>query len=96
VSVDDLQTLRSRIDYELRRKESRPDEPSFGMSEGTRAELENREEVRKRNPEAADRMVVASPFTGAELDENGKRIADVERVAERAEAERAVDREATK
>lgn len=74
VSTDDLQTLRGRIDAELRRPERVVGEPSFGISEGTRVELEQREELRKRNPEAAARQVVQSPFSGAELDADGEPV----------------------
>lgn len=74
VSTTDLQMLRTRIDAELRRPERVVGEPSFGISEGTRVELEQREHLRQTNPDAAAKTVVASPFTGAELDADGEPI----------------------
>lgn len=71
VSVDDLQTLRNRIDKELRRKAAEPSEPSFGISEGTRDELEQRD--RAADPSS---VVVSSPFTGRPLDKDGEPVAD--------------------
>lgn len=62
VSVDDLQTLRRRIDAELRRKAATPEEPSFGLSEGTRVELEQN-------------GTATSPFTGRTLGKDGEPVA---------------------
>lgn len=73
VGADDLQTLRNRIDRELRRRAAEPDEPSFGVSAGTAAELDERER-RIAAGEDPDKIVVTSPFTGRKLDENGNPI----------------------
>jgi len=65
VSRDELLAMRARIDAELGRIGSgaRSAEPSFGISEGTRQELEQREALPER-----ERGVVTSPFTGRPIE----------------------------
>ncbi|HEX6748798.1 MAG TPA: hypothetical protein VF092_15985 [Longimicrobium sp.] len=71
LTVPELQALRRRVDAQLARLSAQPAEPSFGISEGTRQELANREALRDSDPEAAAAQVVTSPFTGAPVDGDG-------------------------
>lgn len=75
MAVARLQALRVDIDRELRRRAAEPGEPSFGVSAGTQFELDERER-RVAAGEDGDRIVVASPFTGRPLDDQGEPIAD--------------------
>lgn len=71
MSLDELQALKRRVDAALAGAGRKPAEPSFGMSEGTRQELLQREALRDSDPVAADAQVVSSPFTGAPVDGDG-------------------------
>jgi hypothetical protein len=75
LSPAELQDLRNRVDQELRARAAQPTEPSFGVSAGTAAELEDRDR-RIKAGEDPDKIVVASPFTGRRLDADGEPVDD--------------------